>query len=257
MNALFSRLSLRDDGGEVRISSQSGQSASFKWSPGASYADFQKEFTEACCELFGTKDREAFSIQAGADNPTLVALRDVFKGKVTAVTLVPSGGKLEDATAATRPTSAPSLAPAPPLPPLHPDKPSGLLAAPPGPGRIKGQSGANAAGGSQIKFIQLMNANKNPNPSVDKSKLTKEEVAKHKKGEDAWTILNGKVYHISPYLDFHPGGRAILMSVAGKDCTSQFNKYHPWVNADALLGKLFLGPVKSSLPKLSEEADEE
>lgn len=33
-----------------------------------------------------------------------------------------------------------------------------------------------------------------------------EEVKQHKTDEDAWTVLRGRVYNISPYIRFHPGG---------------------------------------------------
>ncbi|CAI5515934.1 unnamed protein product [Closterium sp. Naga37s-1] len=61
------------------------------------------------------------------------------------------------------------------------------------------------------------------------------EVKRHKREDDAWTVVRGRVYNITPYLDFHPGGKAILMKGAGKDCTALFNKYHAWVNAEFLL----------------------
>jgi len=50
-----------------------------------------------------------------------------------------------------------------------------------------------------------------------------------------------QVYNITPYLHYHPGGADILMKAAGKDGTSLFNKYHPWVNAHALLEKCLIG----------------
>ncbi|CAI7887176.1 unnamed protein product [Closterium sp. NIES-53] len=49
------------------------------------------------------------------------------------------------------------------------------------------------------------------------------EVKRHKKEEDAWTVVRGRVYNITPYLDFHPGGKAMLMKAAGKDCTALFS----------------------------------
>jgi cytochrome b involved in lipid metabolism len=49
------------------------------------------------------------------------------------------------------------------------------------------------------------------------------EVKQHCTEEDAWTILRGCVYNISPYIRFHPGGRDMLMKGAGKDCTSLFS----------------------------------
>jgi hypothetical protein len=42
------------------------------------------------------------------------------------------------------------------------------------------------------------------------------EVAKHYRFEDAWTIIRGKVYNVTPYLKIHPGGEAQLMKVAGE-----------------------------------------
>ncbi len=32
------------------------------------------------------------------------------------------------------------------------------------------------------------------------------EVKEHCTEEDAWTVLRGRVYNISPYIRFHPGG---------------------------------------------------
>lgn len=44
----------------------------------------------------------------------------------------------------------------------------------------------------------------------------------HNKKEDAWTAINGKVYNITPYLPYHPGGEKELMRVAGRDGTKLF-----------------------------------
>ncbi len=65
-------------------------------------------------------------------------------------------------------------------------------------------------------------------------------------------MLRGKVYNISPYLRFHPGGVPILMKAAGKDGTTLFMKYHSWVNADALLEKCLVGLLA---PAPAAEAD--
>ena len=50
-----------------------------------------------------------------------------------------------------------------------------------------------------------------------------------------------QVYNITRYLKFHPGGVDILAKVAGKDGTSLFMKYHPWVAGDALLQQCLVG----------------
>lgn len=44
----------------------------------------------------------------------------------------------------------------------------------------------------------------------------------HNKKDDAWSAFNGKVYNITPYLSFHPGGEKELMRVAGRDGTKLF-----------------------------------
>eukprot|EP01084_Bolivina_argentea_P170779 295921_1 len=42
---------------------------------------------------------------------------------------------------------------------------------------------------------------------------------------DFW-IINGKVYDLSKWLDFHPGGSHILLMNRGRDCTELFFGYH-------------------------------
>ncbi|GAA0144115.1 reductase [Lithospermum erythrorhizon] len=75
----------------------------------------------------------------------------------------------------------------------------------------------------------------------NKRLISMNEVKEHKTGDAMWTVLKGRVYNISPYMKFHPGGEDFLMKAVGKDCTSLFNKYHAWVNADALLEKCLVG----------------
>ncbi|KAM6490537.1 cytochrome b5 [Amanita muscaria] len=63
----------------------------------------------------------------------------------------------------------------------------------------------------------------------------------HNKRDDAWTAINGKVYNITPYLPFHPGGEKELMRVAGRDGSKLFAYTHAWVNADFMLDACFVG----------------
>ncbi|XP_061353468.1 cytochrome b5 domain-containing protein RLF [Gastrolobium bilobum] len=76
--------------------------------------------------------------------------------------------------------------------------------------------------------------------------ISMDEVKKHQTEGQMWTVLKGRVYNISPYMKFHPGGVDMLMKAVGKDCTSIFNKYHAWVNADFLLEKCLLGTLDDS-----------
>lgn len=67
-------------------------------------------------------------------------------------------------------------------------------------------------------------------------KIPMSEVRKHRTRDSAWTVLRGKVYDMTPYLRYHPGGIDKLMMGAGRDMTSLFDKYHSWVNVDFILG---------------------
>lgn len=74
-------------------------------------------------------------------------------------------------------------------------------------------------------------------------KIPMEEIRRHNSVHDGWIVLGGKVYFVSPYLAYHPGGETILKKVLGRDATTLFDKYHRWVNIDGLIGKLLIGYV--------------
>ncbi|KAI1746785.1 hypothetical protein F4782DRAFT_474533 [Xylaria castorea] len=62
-----------------------------------------------------------------------------------------------------------------------------------------------------------------------------------RRGKDAWTAMGGKVYNISPYLPFHPGGEPELLRAAGRDGTKLFGEIHPWVNYETMLSSCLIG----------------
>lgn len=63
--------------------------------------------------------------------------------------------------------------------------------------------------------------------------ITLEEVARHAGEEDAWMALRGRVYNVTPYLRFHPGGAGVLLEAAGRDATELFDRFHRWVDVGA------------------------
>ncbi|ODV82269.1 cytochrome b5 [Suhomyces tanzawaensis NRRL Y-17324] len=75
--------------------------------------------------------------------------------------------------------------------------------------------------------------------------IPKEELKKHKTQEDCWTCINGRVFNITPYINFHPGGVEEIMKCAGRDGTALFNKYHSWVNADRMLENCMVGIISN------------
>ncbi len=46
---------------------------------------------------------------------------------------------------------------------------------------------------------------------------------KHNTKKDAWVAFNGKVYSMTRYMRYHPGGEDQLMRCAGRDGTKLFS----------------------------------
>lgn len=73
-------------------------------------------------------------------------------------------------------------------------------------------------------------------------RINDDMLKKHSSLEDLWCVIRGKVYCLTYYLDFHPGGVDILLkSCAGKDGTKAFEKFHRWVSYDKLLETCLVG----------------
>lgn len=73
------------------------------------------------------------------------------------------------------------------------------------------------------------------------------ELSKHNRRDDAWLAIRGKVYNVTRYMDFHPGGVDELMKGVGTDATKLFDDVHAWVNYEQLLGKCLIGPLRNTV----------
>ncbi|WWC88941.1 uncharacterized protein L201_003856 [Kwoniella dendrophila CBS 6074] len=61
----------------------------------------------------------------------------------------------------------------------------------------------------------------------EKAYITMEEVARHDLAQDAWVVVEGKVFDVSNFHKYHPGGSQIIVANAGKDVTELFKPVHP------------------------------
>ncbi|KAI8925942.1 cytochrome b5-like heme/steroid binding domain-containing protein [Entophlyctis helioformis] len=78
------------------------------------------------------------------------------------------------------------------------------------------------------------------------ARFTLADLAQHRSRDDLWMAVHGKVYNVTPYVGFHPGGNGQLMRGAGKDATELLMKVHPWVNVDMVLDKCWIGYLVKS-----------
>jgi cytochrome b involved in lipid metabolism len=102
-------------------------------------------------------------------------------------------------------------------------------------------------------WMRLQQSMTKPTPSPN---ISPSELAKHNSEYDMWTAYQGKVYNITNYVAYHPGGASILKKGAGKDCTDLFNKYHRWVNIESILAKCYIGILGSEIKAIREDDED-
>ena len=69
------------------------------------------------------------------------------------------------------------------------------------------------------------------------------EIRKHDSLDDAWIIIDYKVYDVSAYARAHPGGWRLLVAFAGRDATTIFNDVGHSRRARRLLASVCIGEV--------------
>jgi cytochrome b involved in lipid metabolism len=108
-----------------------------------------------------------------------------------------------------------------------------------------------------VDWMKLTQVSKDMRGDGPLRKISVAELAEHKSQFDCWTAYKGRVYNITQYIAYHPGGVKQLMVGAGKDCTVQFNKFHAWVNMDSMMSKCLIGVLLSEEETIKEEVEEE
>ena len=81
--------------------------------------------------------------------------------------------------------------------------------------------------------------------------FTWQQVAKHNTAESAWVYVDDTVYDVTSFIDRHPGGRDMILLMAGRDITDLFRTYHPFTDSPMKVIQQFkIGKLKgrSELP---------
>lgn len=80
---------------------------------------------------------------------------------------------------------------------------------------------AGKVGKSHHEYFKVMNSDKN---DYGFRKITEEELFEHRTKESAWLSLNGIVYDVTIYINYHPGGD-ILLEGCGIECADLFSNF--------------------------------
>lgn len=98
------------------------------------------------------------------------------------------------------------------------------------------------------KFTQQISfqSTKPHNAVIVTSKLkqyTLKEVASHCTIESCWMVVFDKVYDLTDFIEYHPGGYEICMEYAGTDATNAFNEKPHTIEAVDMLEKYLIGEL--------------
>ncbi|PHH76508.1 hypothetical protein CDD82_3958 [Ophiocordyceps australis] len=62
---------------------------------------------------------------------------------------------------------------------------------------------------------------------MDDKLIDAAHVAEHNSATSCWVILYGNVYDVTDFLSSHPGGPNVILRLAGKDATAEYDAIHP------------------------------
>ena len=88
-----------------------------------------------------------------------------------------------------------------------------------------------------------------PTPSASASStpetgITRAQVETRNSKSACWSIIDGKVYDLTRWIDSHPGGPSYIQFICGKDGTNSFKAQHSGrANPTARLADFLLGPL--------------
>lgn len=88
-------------------------------------------------------------------------------------------------------------------------------------------------------------------------------VVKHTSTDSCWVILYGNVYDVTDFLSSHPGGSKVILQLAGRDATEDYDPIHPPgtleenLKPEAKLGRVDPQTLVQAAPAAKDEKKEE
>ncbi|PWA72885.1 cytochrome b5, heme-binding site-containing protein [Artemisia annua] len=85
------------------------------------------------------------------------------------------------------------------------------------------------------------------------------DVSLHNNSKDCWVVINARVYDVTNFLNDHPGGDNVLLDVAGKDASEEFEEVGHGSAARLMLDEYYVGEVDhiSTTPKAGSHLKQE
>lgn len=76
------------------------------------------------------------------------------------------------------------------------------------------------------------------------SGYTMTEIQRHNSATSSWSAINGTAYDLTSWVNSHPGGKAAILMICGKDGSPLFNSQHGGSNKIAnILARFELGSM--------------
>ncbi|CAI5725741.1 unnamed protein product [Hyaloperonospora brassicae] len=94
-------------------------------------------------------------------------------------------------------------------------------------------------------------SNATPKATAAAREFSLDDVAPHNSADDCWMVLRQggirRVYDVTRFLDDHPGGPEIMVDVAGRDATDEFEDIGHSNDARAQLQQFAIGQIEGDV----------
>ena len=74
-------------------------------------------------------------------------------------------------------------------------------------------------------------------------RMTMEDVAWHDRADDCLIVIHGLIYDVTKFLEDHPGGAEVMLSMAGEDATRGFEDVGHSAEARSFMSRFLIGCV--------------